>query len=148
MPEVIYFAAIYPAVPTRPELMNTPCQPAPGSAPSHGSEGPSEATHDSHLTPEELAAEWVDRCIDLLRPMDWPGRMDAMMQLHDQLRSDFTDFDVFCQVFPIFVEQTLVRLGTEPVTELDQAHIYANSADPAHREAAGTWLVANGQPAP
>jgi hypothetical protein len=128
--------------------MNTPCDAPPDSAPSPVPAGASDVTHDSHLTPEQLAEEWVDRCIDLLRPMDWPGRMDAMMQLHDQLRSDFIDFDVFCQVFPIFVGQTLVRLGAEPVTELDQAHIYANSADPAHREAAGTWLVANGQPAP
>lgn len=87
----------------------------------------------------------MDRCIELLRPMDWSNRMDALMQLHDQLRNDFMDFDVFCQVFPIFIAQTIERLGNPPVGDVNQAHVYANSSDPAHRKAAGDWLVANGQ---
>ncbi len=70
------------------------------------------------------------------------------MQLHDQLRDDFVDFDTFCQVFPNFIAQTIERLGVPPVAELTQAHIYSNSANDAHRTAAGKWLRENGQPAP
>jgi hypothetical protein len=84
---------------------------------------PSDGSHDSRLSTAQLTVEWVDRCIALLRPMDWPGRMDALMQLHDQLRSDFVDFETFCQVFPNFIAQTIERLGASPVAELDQAHI-------------------------
>lgn len=80
--------------------------------------------------------------------MDWPGRMDALMQLHDQLRGDFVDFETFCQVFPNFIAQTIERLGASPVAELDQAHIYSNSANAAHRREAGGWLKDHGQPAP
>jgi len=75
--------------------------------------------------------------------MDWTGRMDALMQLHDQLRDDFTDFEVFCDVFPKFVEQTIEQLGAADVEDLSQAHIYANSADIDHRTAAGDWLAIN-----
>ncbi|MFP6747375.1 MAG: hypothetical protein VCD66_07265 [Alphaproteobacteria bacterium] len=68
------------------------------------------------------------------------------MQLHDQLRSDFVDFETFCHVFPNLIAQTIERLGASPVTELDQAHIYSNSANTAHRKEAGAWLKGNGQP--
>ncbi len=126
--------------------MNTSSEPPVGKTSNGGEAAPSDETHDRRLSPEQLAAQWAEHCIELLRPMDWPGRMDALMQLHDQLRNDFANFEVFCQVFPIVIAQTIERLGQPPVEDLNQAHIYANSSETSHREAAGDWLKANGQP--
>lgn len=102
---------------------------------------------DSHLgdqsAPDRLAEELVDRCIELLRPRDWAGRLDALMQMHDQVREDFEDFDLFCNVFPIFIARLIHRLGVQPIESLPQAHIYANSALQEHRDAAGAWLSKN-----
>lgn len=90
--------------------------------------------------PELLADEWANRCLGPLRALSWPDRLVALKEMHDQLRDDFRDFTVFCEVFPQFVRILVERLGNEPVNCLDQAHIYANSADPDHRAMAGAWL--------
>jgi hypothetical protein len=90
---------------------------------------------------DTLAAELVDRCFGLLAPMDWAGRLAALMELHDQLRDEFEDFQEFCEVFPRFIEGLIDRLGGGPVTSFEQAQIMANSANKLHRDAAGAWLA-------
>lgn len=87
-----------------------------------------------------LARELVDRCADLLLDKSWPERLRALMEMHDQLRDDIEDFAVFCEVFPLFIQALIERLGISEIECLEQAHIYANSADEAHRQAAGAWM--------
>jgi hypothetical protein len=88
-----------------------------------------------------LATELVDRCYGLLAPMGWPARLSALMELHDQLRDEFVDFQEFCDVFPRFIEQLVDRLGSTEVTCFEQAQVMANSANKLHRDAAGEWLA-------
>ncbi len=90
---------------------------------------------------DALAAELVDRCFALLAPKDWAGRLAALMELHDQLRDEFENFQEFCEVFPRFIEGLVDRLGDSTVTCFEQAQIMANSANKAHRDAAGDWLA-------
>lgn len=90
---------------------------------------------------DNLASELVDRCYGLLAPMGWPARLSALMELHDQLRDEFVDFQEFCDVFPRFIEQLVDRLDGAAVTCFEQAQIMANSANKLHRDAAGAWLA-------
>jgi hypothetical protein len=92
------------------------------------------------VSTNDLTAELVERCVDLLATKDWPERMSALMQMHDQLRDDINDLASFGEVFPKFVEGVIVRLGAPAIASLEQAQIYANSADKAHRDAAGLWI--------
>lgn len=96
------------------------------------------------IEPEKLAEEIAGRCVDLLRTRPWPDRLQALSDMHDQLRQDFKDFDVFCTVFPLFVSTLIEQLGEEEVNSLEQAHIYANSSAALHRDAAGRWLKGHG----
>jgi hypothetical protein len=88
----------------------------------------------------DLAVELADRCADLLAGKSWPDRLSALMELHDQLRDDIEDFEMFCEVFPLFIGHLISRLGEEPISSQEQAHIYANSAVAVHRQAAGAWM--------
>ena len=94
----------------------------------------------SPVTPQALAAELVERCYPPLTPKPWPDRLAALMEVHDQLRDDVPDFAVFCEFFPLFIEKLIDRFGDAAVGCFEQAQIYANSARPGHREAAGEWL--------
>lgn len=87
-----------------------------------------------------LVPELLERCMPLLEHRDWPGRLIALMQMHDQLRDDVRDFSLFCTIFPLFIERVIERLGDGPIVALEQAQIYANSARKRHRDLAGQWL--------
>lgn len=97
----------------------------------------------SPVTPESLAVELVDRVYAPLQENSWTERLKALMELHDQLRDDIEDFAFFCETFPLFIEKLIDRFGGAEVADGDQAQIYATSARPAHREAAGAWLRAH-----
>lgn len=92
------------------------------------------------MTPQDLVKELTDRCEGLLKDKSWPDRLQALTELHDQLRDDIEDFDFFCDVFPLFVESLIDRLDGGGVGNADQAQIYANSARAEHRDLAGDWL--------
>src|SRR5262245_31575312 len=92
------------------------------------------------VSTNDLTTELVERCADLLVTKNWPERLSALMQMHDQLRDDINDLAMFGEVFPKFVEGVIVRLGAPVITSLEQAQIYANSANKAHRDAAGAWI--------
>ena len=89
---------------------------------------------------DALVGELLERCLPLLSERGWSDRLRALMQLHDQLRDDVQDIAVFCHIFPRFIEQIIERLGASAISSLEQAQIYANSADATHRDMAGQWL--------
>jgi hypothetical protein len=43
-------------------------------------------------------------------------------------------------VFPRFIAALIERLADPVITSADQAHVFANSADPNHRQAAAVWF--------
>ncbi len=88
----------------------------------------------------DLTAELVERCYRLLAGKSWDERLQALMQMHDQLRDDIQDFQLFCDIFPRFVEQLVDRFGVTEVKSFEQAQVMANSASRAHRDAAGAWI--------
>ena len=69
------------------------------------------------------------------------ARLAALMEMHDQLRDEFVDFQEFCDVFPRFIEKLVDRFGSAEVTCFEQAQVMANSANKLHRDAAGEWLA-------
>lgn len=92
------------------------------------------------MSTNELTAELVERCADLLVTKNWPERLSALMQMHDQLRDDINDLAAFGEIFPKFVEGVIMRLGAPVISTFEQAQIYANSANKSHRDAAGLWI--------
>lgn len=84
----------------------------------------------------ELAARWAKQ----LRDHDWNERLSLLNDIHDHLRETIPDFEKFCQVFPQFIAELIIRLGDFEIRSEAQAHVFANSAAPEHRKAAGAWL--------
>ncbi len=56
------------------------------------------------------------------------------------MREEIPEFDRFCDVFPRFIAALIDRLDDPHITSADQAHVFANSANPDHRQAAATWF--------
>ena len=88
-----------------------------------------------------LASFWLPR----LKPLSWPERLKLLDHIHEQVQDEFKDLTLYCEVFPIFIAQIVDALGEGDVRSLEQAHIYANSAEEAHRQMAGRWLSQNRQ---
>ena len=91
-------------------------------------------------SPQQLAEELAELWADTLAAATWPDRLQLLGDIHDQIRSDIGDLDVYCAVSPIFVAGLLERMEGGGITCVEQAHIYSNSADKRHRDAAGKWL--------
>jgi hypothetical protein len=109
---------------------------------SRSARAPAEYNGDGRafVSTNELTAELVERCADLLVTKNWPERLSALMQMHDQLRDDINDVAAFGEIFPKFVEGVIMRLGAPTISTFEQAQIYANSANKSHRDAAGIWI--------
>lgn len=90
---------------------------------------------------EALAAELAARWIPAFEPKSWSERLDLLHQVHEQLKEDLRNFDMYCTVSPLLVRELIDLLSGGPVASLAQAHVYANSSDPEHRRAAGEWLA-------
>jgi hypothetical protein len=90
---------------------------------------------------EELAGELVRRWLAQFEGKDWPTRLDLLNDMHEQLLEDLGDMDLYCAVSPAFIRGLIEALAEHPVSSIAQAHVYANSADPEHRRAAGEWLA-------
>lgn len=88
----------------------------------------------------ELAVELASRWVGQLQALDWEERLSLLNDIHDHLRETIPDFDRFCQVFPRFIAELVTRLGDPEIRSEAQAHVFANSAAPDHRKAAGAWL--------
>jgi hypothetical protein len=92
---------------------------------------------------ENLAEELAERWTWLLVGKDWAVRFQLLQQVHEQLRDDLGNHDLYAAVSQAFIRNIIQRLSGGAVTSLAQAHIYANSADEEHRRAASEWLSEN-----
>jgi hypothetical protein len=90
---------------------------------------------------EGLAEELAERWTSFLAPKDWAGRLELLQQVHEQLRDDLGDADLYAAVSPVFMRKIIERLSGGPITSIAQAHIYVNSDAEEHRRAAGEWLA-------
>lgn len=95
----------------------------------------------SNKTNSDLALELAERWLRPIRAVDWPERLSLLNDIHDYLREEIPDFAQFCDVFPHFIAELIERLGDPVVHSSDQAHIFANSADARHRQAAAAWFA-------
>jgi len=86
-----------------------------------------------------LAVELADRCAPLLSPHDWEDVGSALCDMHDQLLEDLSDEREFDVVFGDMIARVIDKLGNPEIASWPQAHIYARSADPNHRERATLW---------
>ncbi len=95
---------------------------------------------NTDLANEALAQELSERWVKQLTDKDWKKRLYLINDLYEYMRDTIPDFDVFCDVFPNTIARILYKLGPSEITCAEQAHIFANSGDPRHREQAGTWF--------
>ena len=96
---------------------------------------------------EELATELAARWRSAFEPKSWAERLDLLHQVHEQLKEDLRDLEMYCAVSPLLVRELIDLLSGGPVGSLAQAHVYANSSDAEHRRAAGDWFAACHVPA-
>jgi len=90
---------------------------------------------------EALTDELVERWATLFQPKTWPERLQMLGQMHEQLQDDIGDLEIYSSVSRIFIKKLIDRLDDgRPVSSTAQAHVYANSDDQDHRQAAGEWL--------
>lgn len=94
----------------------------------------------SRKSDPDLAIELADRWLEPTKAVSWPGRLSLLNEIHDHLREEIPEFDRFCDVFPRFIAALIDRLEDSHITSADQAHVFANSANPEHRQAAATWF--------
>ena len=94
---------------------------------------------------ENLVDELARRWSAAFAAHDWPGRLEFLNQLHEQLLEDLGDLELYCAVSPAFIRRLIDSLAGGSVTSAAQAHIYANSEDTEHRRAAGEWLASHGR---
>jgi hypothetical protein len=89
-----------------------------------------------------LADELAERWTPMLRGRDWRERLALLHQIHEQLQEDLGDIELYSEVSPIFISEIIDALTDDtPITSTEQAHIYANSGNPEHRQAAGEWFA-------
>lgn len=86
--------------------------------------------------PKELARIWGRQ----LKPLDWQGRLLLINDFHENLQEMIPDMNEFCEVFPATVMETLNLISETDITCDMQAHVFANSSDQKHRQAAGAWF--------
>lgn len=94
----------------------------------------------------DLATELVEHWAPLLEPAEWPERYAMLGEVHEQMREDIPDREMFREVSLMMVTGVVDRLGSPPITNRYQAHIYANSGDERHWRAARGWFRANRGP--
>ena len=88
----------------------------------------------------DLAVELADRWLAAIQDVGWPQRLALLNEIHDHLREEIPEFERFCEVFPRFIAELIDRLADSVIRSADQAHVFANSADPGHRQAAAAWF--------
>jgi len=92
----------------------------------------------------ELASELAERWVKQLLDKTWQERLDVVADLFEYMRESVADFSNFCELFPDTIAEIIYRLGDQEITGVEQAHLYASSRDPAHRDAAGEWFRRHG----
>lgn len=94
----------------------------------------------------DLAIELADRWLEPTRATNWAGRLALLNEIHDHLRDEIPEFDRFCDVFPRFIAALIDRLADPEIRSADQAHVFANSANAEHRQAAAAWFRSQRRP--
>lgn len=89
---------------------------------------------------ESLTDELVSLWAPLFAPKGWPERLELLKEVHEQLQDDIGDLEFYSAVSPVLIRKLIEQLQGGPVMSTAQAHIYANSDDQEHRQAAGEWL--------
>ena len=92
----------------------------------------------------ELATELADRWVKQLDHKDWNERLNLVTDLYEYLRESIKEFSDFCEIYPDTIAGIIERLNVPEVTCVEQAHLYANSGDAAHRDAARKWFREHG----
>ena len=100
----------------------------------------SSETDDSDRDVKTLAEELARRWTSDFTVRDWPGRLQLLNEVHEQLLEDLGDLDLYSAVSPAFIRKLIENLPGGPIMSVAQAHIFANSEDEKHRRAAGEWL--------
>lgn len=90
---------------------------------------------------DNLVVELVDRWVVRMAPLPWAERLHLLADIHEQLLEDLADLKRYAELSPHFIAGLIDRLGRPPCCCEEQAHIYANSADQAHRAASGEWFA-------
>ena len=90
---------------------------------------------------DELASRWL---LSLERK-NWTERLALISEIHEQLKEDLADIELYCALSPVFVRKIIEGLAQETVADAAQAQIYANSESDAHRRLALAWLRSSGQ---
>jgi len=90
---------------------------------------------------ETLAEELAERWTSFFIPKGWPERLHLLHQVHEQLREDLADIELYCDVSSAFIRKLIDRLSAGSVESTAQAHIYANSDSEEHRRVAGDFLA-------
>ena len=89
----------------------------------------------------ELATELAERWVKQLCDKGWNERLNLVADLYEYLRESTKAFSDFCEIFPDTIAGIIERLDEPEVTCVEQAHLYANSRDAAHRDAARRWFL-------
>ena len=87
----------------------------------------------------EVARVWIGQ----LRGKNWNERLIVIADLFEYMRESIRDLDDFAEVFPIAVAEIICGLNEPQISCVEQAHLWANSSDARHRDAAGIWLRQN-----
>jgi hypothetical protein len=102
---------------------------------------------DFYRRAEELAKELAVLWKSSFEPKSWAERLHLLHQVHEQLKEDLRDFEMYCAVSPLLVRELIALLSGGPVGSLAQAHVYANSSDAEHRRAAREWFTSHARAA-
>jgi hypothetical protein len=111
-----------------------------------GDVGEVESDGDKRPDASELARELARRWLPILIGKSWPERFDLIRQMHEQMQDDLVDLQLYAEVSPYLIQKIIEGLAGGPIESPEQAQIYANSAEAAHREAAGAWLARHHKP--
>jgi hypothetical protein len=99
-------------------------------------ENASKDRQSNHELAVELAERWVKQLLD----KNWSERLNLIADLYEYLRYSTKEFSDFCEIFPDTIAEIINRLDQPEVSCVEQAHLYANSRDAAHRAAARLWF--------
>ena len=100
-----------------------------------------ESEDERHADAYALAAELAKRWQPALVGKSWAERFELIRQMHEQMQDDLEDLQLYAEVSPNLIQQIIEGLSGGAIESVEQAQIYANSANKAHREAAGAWLA-------
>ena len=89
---------------------------------------------------DRLSDELADRWLPSLKEKNWRDRLALVAEIHEQLKEDLADIELYTSLSPVLVRKIINGLPQDPITDDAQAQIYANSDFETHRQLALEWL--------